>query len=945
MSLAIVAVLSLPFLAVLAIRPIERRLAFRYPRRRPIEALLVVLGSLLGTAIITGSLVVGDTIDRSIRASAYEQLGPIDEVIAVSGLEEGDELAARFAGFESSELDGMLRFVGAPAAVAGTLGQPRAQILEIDFESAREFGNDAVNTGATGGTPAPGHAVVTNDVARRAGVAAGGQLSVFAFGRTSQLVVDRVVDRRGVMGFWPLDQRQQSYNVFVAPGTLASMEAQLGGADRAEIEPPTSYLAFSNVGDVERGASRTDAAVAAIEARAGADLNVQTLKRDQLNAADEAASSLRDLYFTMGLFAVSAGIMLLVNIFVMLSDERRSELGMLRALGLRRLPLVRAFATEGWLYSLIASVLGALLGIQVGHIIAWRADQILSTGDELFSLNLVFAYDWATVLRGLAIGFVISLITIVVASVRVSRLNVIAAIRDLPATRRKRVRRRWVRVGVAAALVGALWTVLAVASSEPYGVMIGPVLVLAGLGTLLARRIAVRAAVAVTAVIILAWGTSIIPALSLLDLDVTIPAFFVQGLTMAGAAIAIVSVYQGKIARLTGRMTHGSIPLRLGLSHPVERRFRTAMTLAMFAIVVLTLVYLSVISLMFRNQIDEITADSGGGFSVIVTSNPTNPVTEQQLASRPGIRAVAPLAYGQAAFVVGNDDPVTWPVTGFGAELVRQPPAIQELGRYTSEAEAWAAVLADPNLIIVDEFFLSSGGGPPSNALEIGDTVSIVDPVSGASRVVTVAALAENDFVSSGAWYGLTGYRELFGRRAVPSRFYVAADEPTAVADAIRADLIANGADAVAIHDYVDMILAQNSGFFTLMQQFVGVGLIVGIAGIGVLLVRAVRERRREIGVLRALGFRARVVSLSFLVEAGFIAAEGVAIGVLVALIGSYGLVSSGNNFAEGFRWAVPWGEVAVIIGIALVASTAIALWPARRAARIRPAVALRIAD
>jgi putative ABC transport system permease protein len=121
--------------------------------------------------------------------------------------------------------------------------------------------------------------------------------------------------------------------------------------------------------------------------------------------------------------------------------------------------------------------------------------------------------------------------------------------------------------------------------------------------------------------------------------------------------------------------------------------------------------------------------------------------------------------------------------------------------------------------------------------------------------------------------------------------------------------------------------------------------LIVGIAGIGVLLVRAVRERRREIGVLRALGFRARVVSLSFLVEAGFIAAEGVAIGVLVALIGSYGLVSSGNNFAEGFRWAVPWGEVAVIIGIALVASTAIALWPARRAARIRPAIALRIAD
>ena len=81
--LLVVALLaSLPFVVVLLARPVERRLALRYPRRRPVEAGLVVLGSLLGTAIITGSLVVGDTIDRSIRASAYDQLGPIDELVA-----------------------------------------------------------------------------------------------------------------------------------------------------------------------------------------------------------------------------------------------------------------------------------------------------------------------------------------------------------------------------------------------------------------------------------------------------------------------------------------------------------------------------------------------------------------------------------------------------------------------------------------------------------------------------------------------------------------------------------------------------------------------------------------------------------------------------------------------------------------------------------------------
>ncbi|MGZ4415667.1 MAG: hypothetical protein ACXVRZ_15025, partial [Gaiellaceae bacterium] len=59
--------ISLPFLFILARRPILRRLALRNAMRRPREALLVVLGSLLGAAIITGSAVVGDTMDSSIR--------------------------------------------------------------------------------------------------------------------------------------------------------------------------------------------------------------------------------------------------------------------------------------------------------------------------------------------------------------------------------------------------------------------------------------------------------------------------------------------------------------------------------------------------------------------------------------------------------------------------------------------------------------------------------------------------------------------------------------------------------------------------------------------------------------------------------------------------------------------------------------------------------------
>ena len=92
-----------------------RRLAIRNAARRPVEAMLVVLGSLLGTAIMTGSLVVGDTMDRSIRAAALRPAGPDrrDGVGQRSG--RGAELVEPLPGFSSPDIDGMLSFVTAGA--------------------------------------------------------------------------------------------------------------------------------------------------------------------------------------------------------------------------------------------------------------------------------------------------------------------------------------------------------------------------------------------------------------------------------------------------------------------------------------------------------------------------------------------------------------------------------------------------------------------------------------------------------------------------------------------------------------------------------------------------------------------------------------------------------------------------------------------------------------
>src|SRR4030095_17063561 len=83
-----------------------RRLALRQSARGRGEAALVVAGSVLGTAIIVGSLVVGDTFNNSIERQATAALGPVDEIVFAPA-DQGGEVARRLAPLRSDpDVDG-----------------------------------------------------------------------------------------------------------------------------------------------------------------------------------------------------------------------------------------------------------------------------------------------------------------------------------------------------------------------------------------------------------------------------------------------------------------------------------------------------------------------------------------------------------------------------------------------------------------------------------------------------------------------------------------------------------------------------------------------------------------------------------------------------------------------------------------------------------------------
>ena len=941
----LVVVLSLPFLYILIRKPILRRLAIRNAVRRPRESLLVIAGSLLGTAIMTGSFVIGDTFDASIRATAHQQLGPTDEIVSASGLESADELAAAFDGFEDDDVDGLLPVAVANAASATTSeprrAEPRVQILETDFDAARNFGGDPSATGMDGSTPPPGEAAIVDDLASALEIAIGDELEVFAYGTSTRLRVSDVLPQEGVAGFWR-GPENTSYNVWVAPGTIADLVSRA----TTEGDPPQSTMLVSNRGDVESGAALSDSVTKTLEAQvAGMTANVDARKQRVLDQADEAGKSLTQLYTSLGMFAILAGILLLVNIFFMLADERKSELGMLRAVGLRRRSLVGAFALEGWCYALVSALVGTFVGLGLGRVIMAGASRIFSSGDEEFRLDLTWHYEWSSVLQGLAIGFTISLLTVFVTSIRLSRFNIIQAIRDITETAQKRPRKRSLYFGLALAFLGLFMTTTGINSKAWLPFVLGPVFVFVGIGPALVRNLPRNPVLSVLGTLTLFWGVICVSAANVLDMDFDVPIFVLQGLILVGAAVVGVSQHQHAIGQFVGRFARRSLSIRLGLAYPLARRFRTSMTLGMFALVVFILVYVSILSAMFVSQTDNFAEDLSGGFNTIVSSNASNPVSMDDLATTNGVEKVAPLITRVAEIGRGDEDPEPWPMTAFDQSLIDGGvPELEDRGSYPDDAAAYQAVLDDPSLAIVDEFFLSQGAGPPQEELDIDDEFTVRDLVTGRQQTFTVAAIGPNDFVFNGGWMAADAARDVFGDQAVANRAYVLADDPDQFAAEFQGRTIDNGGEADPIRDLVDEAFAQQTQFFILMRGYLALGLIIGVAGIGVIMVRAVRERRRQVGVLRALGFEAPAVRSTFVVESTFVAVEGVLIGVVLACVTAASITLT-DEFGEGMKFVLPILSIVVLMA-ATVAFTLLATFaPARAAAKIKPAVALRIAD
>ena len=1021
------AVLTVVFLVAAVItayfvvrNPVVLKMAVRNIPRRRAQTVLIVAGLMLATLLFSASFATGDTLAHSVRVLVVKQLGQLDETVFseerdASGVrafipeETADAVRAALA---DAPVDGVMPLISrsAPAiSLVSDRNVPRLQVQGLDPAHTDGFGSyfDADGSEIDLGALGKNELYLSADAAENLRAEPGDQLALFFEEIPLTVSVAGVFDEGGATSsFSPLSVMR-----------LSDMQTLLG--EQGNI----NYIFISNEGAAISGARHTEAVLDAFEdLRDERRLDYDDVKRDGLEEADTTGDQFASIFLLFGTFSIMAGILLIALIFVMLAAERKRELGISRAVGAQRGDIVRLFTFEGAVYSLAAAAVGSVLGIVVGLVMVRVMAVALGAVDELGAFEIVFAFRWQSLLLAYTLGMVVTYLVVVISAARVSALNIVRAVRDIPEPPGEghRLREYWgavggayldglraiprlrplrllrrlllsgpcaiVRLAWALFIAGYLMVVVGVLltlngiSTEQLGLFsIGLSLVVVGVPLTLNHAVRLPDRIAYTAagvLLVLLW---LLPIdwedYGLPQFNAGIEIFILSGVTIVVGAVWVVMYNSGylvsAIAVLGGRGRTLAPIIRTALAYPMASRFRTGMTLAMFSLVIFTLSIIGFIDAAFNSAFDD-TRKFSGGFDVTVDASFTNPIGDlgARIDESPALDAAEFTAIGATSglpVLIRQEDTEQelqdWFVTSVDsayAEAVGYGFLMRD-ERYPDDRAVWRALASGEEVAVVSAAMVPAAanfeqGGPDfSFQLEGFQREDDVLPEvyvevydSSEERMVSLRVIGVIEESAFFARTVTTGHEVL--QRLAPVdlpyvNYEIVLTDPSRaeeIAVTLEDEFVQHGVQASSLEKTVRDFTGLNRAFNRIIQGFMGLGLVVGIAALGVIAARSVVERRVQIGILRAIGYRSGMVQLSFLIESSFIALLGIAVGFGLGFGLSVGIISEVGESFDGVTYTIPWETIVFVMVLAYGASLLTTYLPARQASRIYPAEALR---
>lgn len=849
------------------------RLAVKMTVARTGRLILTSLAIILGTAFLSGTFVFRDTINQTFDRLFADVFRDVDAYVRSTTFLELDFGGEQRAATPISVLEAVRRVDGVTSATGDI--QAFARVIGKDGEPLGSEGNGPPTFGGIASADSAGLWSITDG---RLPLGSNEVILDKATAENGKFVVGdrvRVVAVRGAREFTLVGIA--SYGDISSPG----------GATFALFEQPTAseFLLQPGFVDailVEGDDSVSDEVLAQrIDDQLADDLKLETLTGAEITA--EVQGQIKDVLNIFSTFlivfsyiALGIGSFVIYNVFSITAAQRLRENALLRAIGASRRQVSRALLVESTAMGVIGSVIGFGIGILLSQLLSAL---LKATGFEVPSQGLAIAP--ASFVNTLIAGVVVTVLAAWFPARRAGRVPPLAALRDTALDTAGKISRR---------------------------VIIGLVLLVAG-------------------------GVGMIAAMN--DAPVQVLGLGVlgvfSGILVLGPAIARpVALFIGvPVARLRG--VSGAMARQNAARNPK----RTSRTAAPVLLGVALVTAFTALAASIRSEIRDTFGDAfSGDIALTVDAQGFGGIplsTTDQIAQLAGVEQATGVGFTSVRIVDPNEAPSTTSATANQRGVFVQtinPSSISNLFDL-GVTDGDVASLGSDGIFVNAERATEKGWG-------IGTRLQIIR-VDGAIIDAEVRGFVSGD--TSFANYVVS--REMFAD--APTPIFDAFVYIKVAADASKDDVkerIAAISSDVGIgtlqtkEEFIDDQAAQINQVLALIYGLLFLSIIIAIVGIVITLLLSVFERRREIGLLRAVGMTKSQVRTTVRWESVITSLLGAVTGVVLGIVMGVVVVAALSDGGDvSFR--LPVVETVWIVIISFVLGVVAAIYPAWRATRV----------
>ncbi|MFO0929385.1 MAG: ABC transporter permease [Gemmataceae bacterium] len=668
--------------------------------------------------------------------------------------------------------------------------------------------------------------------------------------------------------------------------------SRFGALTSLRLALPTSGAVTAEA--MDDAAKRFEAALLAELKPADGGLAFDEVKTTAL-AASRGGTPFGLLFLGFSFFLIAAALLLVGLLFRLNLDRRARQLGVLFATGFTRRAVTGLLVSEGLLLSVVGVAVGTGLALAYSRLLLWLL-AALWPGGTLRSFLAPHATA-TSLLAGAGATLAVSLLTVA-----------------------------WVVRGMARVPPRALLAGQTVGEGEPGGPSPARWQAITAIGCVLAGAV-------------------------LLLVGPHVPGHEAQAGTFFGSgALFLTAGLLGLLVwmRRTHRRRiggHGTLAVaRLGVRNAARHPLRSMLTVGLLAAAAFLLVAVE----SFRRHVragDGDPAGPDGGFALVgesdlsVIRDLNSPQGRAELlATLRGKRSAAEIDAARQLLEettivalrarAGDDASCLNLYQPQRPRVLGVPRSLIDRGGFVFDATlaATADEKANPWRILLRE-----KGPPPAfgeaNTVAwmlksgLGKTLQVPDE-RGAEQPLLVAGLLHDSVFQSSLLVSEEQFLKLYPGHEGYNTFLIAPPPGRArdVARLLEAALADRGFQATDTTARIEAYLAVENTYLTTFQALGGLGLVLGSLGLAVVLLRAVWERRAELALLRAMGYRRSTLGWLVLAENAFLLAVGLAVGATAALLSITPQLVSGAG-------RVPWGHLAAlfagVLAVALAAGAA----------------------